>query len=161
MATTRLGWSIVEVGIAFSFFGAGSIVLGPWLAHMADRVGRRPIAVLAPIPLAGFAVGLVTELPQPAVFALAFVAGGALTAFSASWYALLADTAGERRLSRTFGIISAARPSASWSARSAPPSCGRGSTSRPACCSRRSCRWSACAAMLTFRPPPPALPSAT
>ena len=66
MATTRLGWSIVEVGIAFSFFGAGSIVLGPWLAHMADRVGRRPIAVLAPIPLAGFAVGLVTGLPQPA-----------------------------------------------------------------------------------------------
>jgi MFS family permease len=108
MATTRLGWSIVEVGIAFSFFGAGSIVLGPWLAHMADRVGRRPIAVLAPVPLAGFAIGLVAGIPQGAVFALAFVAGGGLTAFSASWYALLAETAGERRLSRTFGMISAA-----------------------------------------------------
>ena len=108
MATTRLGWSIVDVGIAFSFFGGGSIVLGPWLAHMADRVGRRRIAVLAPIPLAGFGIGLVAQLPQPAVFALAFVAGGGLTAFSACWYALLADTAGERRLSRTFGIISAA-----------------------------------------------------
>ena len=107
MATTRLGWSIVEVGIAFSFFGGGSIVLGPWLAHMADRVGRRPIAALAPIPLAGFAIGLVASLPQPAVFALAFVAGGGLTAFSAAWFALLADTAGEQRLSRTFGIISA------------------------------------------------------
>ena len=108
MATGRLGWSIVEVGIAFSFFGAGSIVLGPWLAHMADRVGRRRIAILAPVPLAGFAIGLVTGLPQLAVFALAFIAGGGLTAFSASWYALLAETAGERRLSRTFGIISAA-----------------------------------------------------
>jgi MFS family permease len=108
MATTRLSWSIVEVGIAFSFFGAGSIVLGPWLAHLADRVGRRQVAVLAPIPLTVFSVGLVAGLPQPAVFALAFVAGGGLTAFSASWYALLADTAGERRLSRTFGIISAA-----------------------------------------------------
>lgn len=107
MATTRLGWSIVEVGIAFSFFGAGSIVLGPWLAHLADRLGRRRIAVVAPIPLAGFGLGLVASLPQPAVFALAFVAGGGLTAFSASWYALLAETAGERRLSRTFGIISA------------------------------------------------------
>lgn len=108
MATTRLGWSIVEVGIAFSFFGGGSILLGPWLAHLADRVGRRPIAVLAPIPLAGFAIGLVVGLPQPAVFAIAFLGGGGLTAFSASWYALLAETAGERRLSRTFGIISAA-----------------------------------------------------
>ena len=108
MATTRLGWSIVDVGIAFSFFGAGSIALGPWLAHMADRVGRRPIAVLAPAPLAAFAIGLVAGLPQPAVYALAFIAGGGLTAFSAAWYALLADTAGERRLSRTFGIISAA-----------------------------------------------------
>ena len=108
MATRRLDWSIVEVGIAFSFFGAGSIVLGPWLAHMADRVGRRRIAVLAPVPLAGFGIGLVAGLPQLAVFALAFIAGGGLTAFSASWYALLAETAGERRLSRTFGIISAA-----------------------------------------------------
>ena len=108
MATTRLGWSIVEVGIAFSFFGGGSIVLGPWLAHLADRVGRRLVAVLAPIPLAGFAIGLVAGLPQPIVFAIAFLGGGGLTAFSAAWYALLADTAGERRLSRTFGIISAA-----------------------------------------------------
>ncbi len=108
MATTRLGWSIVDVGITFSFFGGGSILLGPWLAHMADRVGRRPIAALAPIPLAAFTIGLVASLPQPAVFALAFVAGGGLTAFSAAWYALLADTAGERRLSRTFGMISAA-----------------------------------------------------
>ena len=31
----------------------------------------------------------------------------ASTAFSASWYALLADTASERRLGRTFGIINA------------------------------------------------------
>jgi predicted MFS family arabinose efflux permease len=108
MATTRLGWSIVEVGIAFSFFGGGSILLGPWLAHLADRVGRRPVAVLSPIPLTGFAIGLVIGLPQPAVFAIAFFGGAGLTAFSASWYALLAETAGERRLSRTFGIISAA-----------------------------------------------------
>ncbi len=83
LATNRLGWTIVDVGIAFSSLGAGSIVLGPWLAHLGDRIGRRRIA-------------------------LAFLAGGGLTAFSASWYALLADTAGERRLERTFGVISAA-----------------------------------------------------
>ena len=108
LATTQLGWSIIDVGIAFSFLGAGSIVLGPALAHLADRIGRRRVAIVAPLPVTAFAIGLVIGVPQPAVFALGFVAGGGLTAFQASWYALLADTAGERRLARTFGVISAA-----------------------------------------------------
>ncbi len=107
LATTELGWSIFEVGIAFSFFGAGSILLGPALAHFADRVGRRQVAIVSPIALAGFGLGLVIGLPQPAVYGLAVLAGGGLTAFSASWYALLADAASERRLGRTFGIINA------------------------------------------------------
>jgi MFS family permease len=107
LATSRLGWSIVEVGIAFSFFGAGSILLGPALAHLADRIGRRRVATVAPLALMGFGLGLVTGLPQPVVFALALLAGGGLTAFSASWYALLADAAGEHRLDRTFGIVNA------------------------------------------------------
>ena len=108
LATNRLGWSIVDVGIAFSALGAGSIVLGPWLAHLGDRIGRRRIALVAPLPIGAFGFGLVAALPQVAIVALAFLAGGGLTAFSASWYALLADTAGERRLERTFGVISAA-----------------------------------------------------
>jgi len=108
LATSRLAWSVVDVGIAFSALGAGSIVLGPWLAHLGDRIGRRRIALVAPLPITAFGFGLVTGLPQIAVFGLAFLAGGGLTAFTASWYALLADTAGERRLERTFGVISAA-----------------------------------------------------
>ena len=108
MATTQLGWSTLEVGIAFSFFGAGSIILGPALANLADRVGRRQVATIAPLALVGFGAGLVLGLPQPIVFGLAFLGGGGLTAFSASWYALLADAAGQRRLGRTFGIVNAA-----------------------------------------------------
>jgi DHA1 family multidrug resistance protein-like MFS transporter len=108
LATTRLGWSILDVGIAFSFFGAGSILLGPALAHYADRFGRRRVATVAPLSLVGFGLALFIGLPQWAVFGLALVAGGGLTAFGASWYALLADAAGEKRLDRTFGIINAA-----------------------------------------------------
>jgi MFS family permease len=108
LATERLGWSLVDVGIAFSFFGAGSIVLGPWLAHLADRIGRRTIATLATLALIGFGLALVLGLPQPVIFAIAFVGGGGLTAFSASWYALLAESAGERRMGRVFGVVSAA-----------------------------------------------------
>ena len=108
LATERLDWSIVDVGIAFSFFGAGSILLGPWLAHMADRVGRRRVATLAPFALTTFGAGLVLGLPQPAIYGLAVIAGGGLTAFSASWYALLADSAGTHRIGRVFGIMNAA-----------------------------------------------------
>ncbi len=107
LATTRLGWSILDVGVAFSFFGGGSIVIGPPLAHLADRLGRKPMATAAPLALCLFGIALVAGLPQPAVYALAFLAGGGLTAFGASWYALLADTAGERRIGRTFGVVNA------------------------------------------------------
>jgi MFS family permease len=108
LATTRLGWTVVDVGIAFSFFGAGSILLGPWLAHLADRIGRRRIATLAPLALVLFGAALVIGLPQPVIYGIAILAGGGLTAFSASWYALLADSAGPHRMGRVFGIVNAA-----------------------------------------------------
>lgn len=107
LATTRLAWSLIDVGVAFSFFGAGSILLGPALAHTADRLGRRQVAVAAPLALVGFGLGLVAGIPQLPIYLLALVAGGGLTAFSASWYALLADAAGEARLGRTFGVVNA------------------------------------------------------
>lgn len=107
LATGRLGWSILDVGIAFSFFGAGSILLGPWLAHLADRLGRRTVARIAPLALVGFGLALVLGLPQPVVFGIAVIAGGGLTAFSAAWYALLAESAGQRRMGRVFGIVNA------------------------------------------------------
>jgi len=107
LATTRLGWEVFEVGIAFSLFGAGSILLGPPLAHLADRTGRRRVAILAPITMGAFGAGLVIGLPQPAAYGLAVVTGAGWTAFNASWYALLADTAPTRRLGRTFGVINA------------------------------------------------------
>lgn len=106
MATARLGWSTLEVGIAFSFLGAGSILLGPLLGHVADRRGRRMVAAASTVPIAAFAAGLVAGLPQLAIFALAFVAGAGLTGYNASWFALLADVAGERRRGRIFGVIS-------------------------------------------------------
>jgi MFS family permease len=108
LATTRLGWTVVDVGIAFSFFGAGSILLGPWLAHLADRIGRRAIATLAPLALVAVGAALVIGLPQPVIYGIAILAGGGLTAFSASWYALLADSAGPHRMGRVFGIVNAA-----------------------------------------------------
>lgn len=107
LATQVLGWSTLEVGLIFSVFGVGSIVLGPWLSHQADRMGRPLVAALSCIPIALFAAGLVWALPRPVLYAITLVAGGGLTGFTASWYALLADTSPNARLGRTFGIISA------------------------------------------------------
>lgn len=107
LATTRLGWSTLDVGIAFSFFGAGSILFGPWLGHLADRYGRRRVAVLATLPISAFATAMVAGFPQLGIFALAVAAGAGLTAFSASWYAMLADASGARRRGRVFGVVSA------------------------------------------------------
>jgi predicted MFS family arabinose efflux permease len=107
LATERLGWTTVEVGIAFSFFGAGSIVLGPPLSHLADRTSRKAVAVAGAFPVAGFGLALVVGLPIWAVFGVAVLAGGGLTAFNASWYALLADVSGTRTRGRVFGIVSA------------------------------------------------------
>jgi len=107
LATQRLGWSTLDVGIAFSFFGAGSILLGPPLAHLADRIGRRSVAVVSVLPVAAFGTALVLGAAQPVVFAVGLVAGGGLTAFTSSWYALLADVSDERRRGRVFGVVSA------------------------------------------------------
>jgi MFS family permease len=107
LATDRLGWTTVDVGLAFSFFGAGSILLGPAMAHVADRTSRRLVALLGPIAVAAFGAALVLGLPMWAVFSTAAIGGGGLTAFNASWYALLAEASGRRARGRVFGIVSA------------------------------------------------------
>jgi MFS family permease len=107
LATERLGWTTVDVGLAFSCFGGGSILLGPPLAHLADRTSRRAVAIAGALPVAAFAGALVVGLPMLAVFAIAAVAGAGLTAFNASWYALLADVSGTRTRGRVFGVVSA------------------------------------------------------
>jgi MFS transporter, DHA1 family, multidrug resistance protein len=107
LATGTLGWSTVEVGIAFSFFGAGSILLGPGLAHLADRTSRRGVAMAGALPVAAFGASLVVGLPIPIVFAVAVLAGAGLTAFNAAWYALLAEVSGTRLRGRVFGVVSA------------------------------------------------------
>lgn len=107
LASERLGWSTFEVGIAFSFFGGGSILLGPPLAHLADRFGRRMVAAVSTVPVALFSLSLVLALPQPVIFGTAVLAGGGVTGFTAAWYALLADAVDERRRGRVFGVVSA------------------------------------------------------
>jgi DHA1 family tetracycline resistance protein-like MFS transporter len=107
LATERLGWTTVDVGLAFSCFGAGSIVMGPPLAHLADRTSRQAVAIGGIVPVIAFGLALVVGLPIWAVFGVAVLAGAGLTAFNACWYALLADASGTRARGRVFGVVSA------------------------------------------------------
>jgi MFS family permease len=106
-ATANLGWSKAEVGIVFSMFGLGSVALGPWLARRADRTGRRRMAIIGVIPVVAFTLALALALPRPVLYATAIVGGGGLTAFEASWFALLAGATDDGRRGRAFGFVTA------------------------------------------------------
>lgn len=105
--TTRLGWTTFDVGIIFTVFGIGDITLGPWLGHLADRTGRRRMAVLSSIPIFLFGFVLFFNLPRPFFYAISFVTGAALTAYNASWFALLTTAVPAARRGRVFGVVSA------------------------------------------------------
>jgi DHA1 family multidrug resistance protein-like MFS transporter len=105
--TTRLGWSTFDVGIIFTIFGIGDITLGPWLGHLADRTGRRRMAVLASFPIFLFGFIVFFGLPKPFFYAISFFTGAALTAYNASWFALLTNAVPAARRGRVFGVVSA------------------------------------------------------
>lgn len=105
--TQVLGWSTLEVGIVFSFFGAGSIALGPWLSHVADRRGRRVVGAMACLPVALVGVLLAAAASRPIIYAVMMLAGGGITTFTAAWFALLTEVSPEARRGRIFGLVSA------------------------------------------------------
>jgi MFS family permease len=106
-ATERLGWTTMEVGFLFTVFAIGDITLGPWIGRLADRTGRKRIAILAGIPVAFFGVALVAAFPRPLLYATAYAAGAGLTAFFSSWFALMTVAVPASRRGRVFGIVSA------------------------------------------------------
>lgn len=106
-ATELRSWSMLEVGLIFSLIGAGTIVLGAPLGHLADTYGRRRVAVFSTLPVAFFGFAMVLDWHRVVLYAITFLAGGGLAAFGASWFALLNEASPEGRKGRTFGFVSA------------------------------------------------------
>ena len=107
LATTRLGIPIVQIGLIFAAFGVGSIVLGPWMAGIADRRGRRGMVAFGSLLVIAHIATLVVAAPLALVFATAVVAGGGLAAAQASWFALLSVATDGGRRGRSFGMVTA------------------------------------------------------
>jgi MFS family permease len=103
----RLGWATAEVGLVFSAFGLGSILLGPVLANLADRRGRRDVAILGAGLVLLFPIVFVAEAPRLILYPVAVLAGAGVTAIEASYFALLADATDGGRRGRAYGWISA------------------------------------------------------
>lgn len=106
-ATQVRSWTLLEVGFLFTAAGAGSVVFGVVLGQLADRIGRRRVAVLAPIPASLMGFAMVLGLDRTLVFATMFLAGGAMAGFMACWYALLNEASPDGRKGRIFGFVSA------------------------------------------------------
>ncbi|MBA2719833.1 MAG: MFS transporter [Chloroflexi bacterium] len=104
-AQERLDWSITEVGLVFSAFGLGSILLGPVLANLADRRGRRDVAILGAALVFAFPIVFVVEAPRPILYFVSVVGGAGVTALEASFFALLADATDGGRRGRAYGWV--------------------------------------------------------
>lgn len=106
-ATEVRSWSMLEVGLIFSIVGAGSVVLGAPLGHLADRTGRRRVGVFSTVPVFLFGFAMVLDWPRAILYVITFMAGAGLAAFGATWFALLNEASPEGRTGRTFGFVSA------------------------------------------------------
>ncbi|HUE75572.1 MAG TPA: MFS transporter [Chloroflexota bacterium] len=106
-ATQILGWSIAEVVTIYIAFGMGNIVIGPWMSHLADRTGRRRIAVIGCLLLGLFGLVHALEAPRLIILPVVFLSGGGMTAFMASWFALVSAASPSGRQGRTLGLVSA------------------------------------------------------
>jgi MFS family permease len=103
----RLGWATAEVGLVFSAFGLGSILLGPVLANLADRRGRRDVGILGAGLILLFPIVFFAEAPRPVLYLVSVISGAGVTALEASYFALLADATDGGRRGRAYGGISA------------------------------------------------------
>ena len=106
-ATDDLRWSTTQIGVAFSLFGLGNALVGPWIGATADRYGRHRVGALATIPIVTFALALVLPVPSILLHPLALLAGGGVAGFTAAWFALLGVATGGPRGGRAFGTVTA------------------------------------------------------
>jgi MFS family permease len=104
-AHERLGWATAEVGLVFSAFGLGSILLGPVLANLADRRGRRDVAIFGTFLVFLVPVVFFAEAPRPVLYLVSVVGGAGVTALEASFFALLADATDGGRRGRAYGWV--------------------------------------------------------
>jgi MFS transporter, DHA1 family, multidrug resistance protein len=105
--TQVLGLEPSHVALYFVAFGIGAITIGPVLARVADRSGRRRMIAVGTAAVFANLATMVAGAPIALIYATAVVAGGGLAAGQASWFALLGVATDSGRRGRSFGLVSA------------------------------------------------------
>jgi len=106
-STSVLGLPQVFVQLFFAPFGLGAIVLGPFLARLADRTGRRRMVAFGTALVLTNTLALIAGAHVAVLYATALLAGGGLAGAQSSWFALLAVATDSGRRGRSFGLVSA------------------------------------------------------
>jgi DHA1 family tetracycline resistance protein-like MFS transporter len=107
LVTELWRWPTYEVGALYAVYGAGSVALGPWLAGLADRVGRARIASLGCLAWALVSLAFAVGAPRPLIYLSALALGAAATGFTAAWFAMLSAAAPAAHQGRAIGLVSA------------------------------------------------------
>jgi MFS family permease len=106
-STQVLGLEPSYVALFFVPFGAGAILLGPALARIADRTGRRRMVAIGTGLVFINIVTLALGAPVALIYGTAMLAGGGLAAAQSAWFALLGVATDGGRRGRSFGLVSA------------------------------------------------------
>jgi MFS family permease len=106
-STQVLGLPQVFVQLFFAPFGLGAILLGPILARLADRSGRRRMVAFGTGMVLLNTIALIVDAPVAVLYGSAALAGGGLAAAGSAWFALLAVATDSGRRGRSFGLVSA------------------------------------------------------
>ena len=104
----ELGGSDLGVGLAIGVASVGAIVAGPMAGRVADRRGRRVLAIAGAVTMAAGYVGLALEPSLAGVVAIRTVSGAAEAVFVVAAYTMVADLAPAARQGEAMSLISAA-----------------------------------------------------
>jgi MFS family permease len=104
----ELGASDLGVGVAIGIASIGAIIAGPMSGRVADRRGRRAVAIAGIVVMAAGYVGLALEPALAGVVPIRAVAGAAEAVFVVAAYTMVADLAPAGRQGEAMSLVAAA-----------------------------------------------------
>jgi MFS family permease len=104
----ELGASDLGVGAAIGVASIGAIVAGPMAGRVADRRGRRIVALAGAAVMAAGYLGLALEPSLAGVVAIRTVAGAAEAVFVVAAYTMVSDLAPDARQGEAMSLVTAA-----------------------------------------------------
>lgn len=101
----ELGGGVETLGLMTVAFAAAQLIVSPLAGALADRIGRRPVILLALFAFAATNIGYLLATSTTAFIALRGVAGALTTGLSPAAMGVVADTVPQNERGRWAGIL--------------------------------------------------------